>query len=85
MPSLGLNQGWFVFSSISNFLSSLAPNDMPLSEKFQLFLIEKKLINFLPTVYCILELLRDAFQSKVSILHIILEVLKTPIKIILNG
>lgn len=32
MPSLGLNDGWFVFSSVSSFLSSITPNDMPLSE-----------------------------------------------------
>lgn len=32
MPSLGLNNGWFMFSSVSSFLSSITPNDMPLSE-----------------------------------------------------
>ncbi|KAG5671584.1 hypothetical protein PVAND_001777 [Polypedilum vanderplanki] len=57
IPSLKLEDGWFVFSSISKFLSSITPNDMPL-------------------IYCILELLRDVFHSKVSIFRIILEALK---------
>jgi hypothetical protein len=55
MPSLGLDRGWFIFSSISTFISSVTPNDMPL-------------------IYCILALFRDVFQSKASIIHIILEV-----------
>lgn len=32
IPSLHLDDGWFIFSSVSNFLSSITPNDMPLSE-----------------------------------------------------
>ncbi|CRL05775.1 CLUMA_CG018802, isoform A [Clunio marinus] len=57
IPSLQLDDGWFIFSSVSKLLSSITPNDMSL-------------------IFCILELLRDAVQSKVSILQIILEALK---------
>lgn len=32
IPSLQLDDGWFIFSSVSKFLSSITPNDMPLSE-----------------------------------------------------
>lgn len=37
MPSLHLDDGWFIFSSVSKFLSSITPNDMPLSEMRLLF------------------------------------------------
>lgn len=76
MPSLKLDKGWFLFSSVSKFLSSITPNDVPLGEfAFESQLIKSvKLFLFSPSVHCIMELLRDAFQSKVSILQIILEV-----------
>jgi hypothetical protein len=32
IPSLQLDDGWFMFSSLSKILSSITPNDMPLSE-----------------------------------------------------
>lgn len=32
VPSLELDDGWFMFSSLSKILSSITPNDMPLSK-----------------------------------------------------
>lgn len=32
IPSLKLDKGWFLFSSVSKFLSSITPNDVPLGE-----------------------------------------------------
>lgn len=32
IPSLQLDNDWFIFSSVSKFLSSITPNDMPLSK-----------------------------------------------------
>ncbi|XP_055534148.1 prominin-1 isoform X1 [Wyeomyia smithii] len=57
IPTLGLQQGTFVFSYLSIFLSYITPYD-------------------LPVVYCILELLRDAFHTRVSFLELIMEALK---------
>lgn len=60
---------------MSKFLSSITPNDMPLSKMRFLFARRDVYSQFsASSVYCILELLRDAFQSKVSAMQIILEV-----------
>lgn len=81
VPTLGLSDGTFVFTYLGAFLSYITPQDLPVGMCFffivfiaQFSSVFKLILPFLVQVNCVLELLRNGFHAKMSVVQLIMEV-----------